>query len=139
MLTALSHLSRSLSAVVDASAGASVFSLFLQACCLGDDSSKAALGLVWGQPAGRAAPPPPRLAGGQRPRRPWGSGGAGADPGLVMPTASREQAPLRLLPHIRLPQSSTSPRRSVRAGKGSSGASQVRATDALGCPSHGGG
>lgn len=43
MLTVLSNLSRSLSAVVHASVGASVSSLFLQACWFGDESSKGAL------------------------------------------------------------------------------------------------
>lgn len=42
MLTVLSNLSRSLSSVVHASVGASVFSLFLQACWFGDESSKRA-------------------------------------------------------------------------------------------------
>lgn len=43
MLTVLSNLSQSLSSVVHASVGASVFSLFLQACWFGDESSKRAL------------------------------------------------------------------------------------------------
>lgn len=43
MLTVLSNLSRSLSSVVHASVGASAFSLFLQACWFGDESSKRAL------------------------------------------------------------------------------------------------
>lgn len=43
MLTVFSNLSRSLSSVVHASVGASVFSLFLQACWFGDESLKRAL------------------------------------------------------------------------------------------------
>ena len=117
MLTVLSNLSRSLSSVVHASVGASVFSLFLQVCWFGDESSKRALvkfdlgrvSLASGADTSvaRRAVSSFTVCGdavvaGARPAEPCPAGSP-APMGLVVPAAYCELAPLRLLPDFHLP------------------------------------
>lgn len=117
MLTVLSNLSRRLSSVVHASVGASVFSLFLRACCFGDESSKRALvkfdlGRVslasradtsaahWAVSSFTACGD--TMVAGARPAEQCPSHPP-APVGPVVPVACCELAPLLLLPHFHLP------------------------------------
>lgn len=144
MLTVLSNLSRSLSSVVHASVGASVFSLYLQACRFGDESSKRALvkfdlGRV--SLASRADTSAARRAvssftvcgdavvAGAVPAEPCPCGPP-APVGLVVPAVCCELAPLGLLPRLQRPPLLAAPPAPCTdggtslAGRGSSGAGQ---------------
>lgn len=116
MLTVLSNLSRSLSSVVHASVGASAFSLFLQACWFGDESSKRALvqfhlgrvSLASGADTSAAHQAVSSftvcgdaVVAGASPAEPCPPGPP-APVGPVMPVAHCELAPLRLLPNFHL-------------------------------------